>query len=73
MIVAALLIVAGFSMLGLCTWMVILPPRERDGFEDYDLNENYLAAGGAAQVGQGQGAGLSGKSGALSSLPNDRE
>lgn len=38
MIVAALLIFAGASILGLAAWVVILPPRERNGFEEYDLN-----------------------------------
>ena len=37
--IASLLIVAAASMLGLAAWVVILPPRERNGFEDYDLRE----------------------------------
>ena len=39
MIVAGLLIFACASLLGLAAWVVILPPRERNGFEDYDLRE----------------------------------
>jgi hypothetical protein len=38
MICTALLIGACASLLGLAAWVVILPPRERNGFEDYDLN-----------------------------------
>ena len=37
--IASLLIVAAASLLGLAAWVVILPPRERNGFEDYDLRE----------------------------------
>ena len=37
--IASLLIVAAASLLGLAAWVVILPPRERNGFEDYDLSE----------------------------------
>lgn len=37
--IALLLIVAAASLLGLAAWVVILPPRERNGFEDYDLRE----------------------------------
>ena len=37
--IASLLIVAASSLLGLAAWVVILPPRERNGFEDYDLRE----------------------------------
>jgi hypothetical protein len=33
-IVAGLLIFACASLLGLAAWVVILPPRERNGFED---------------------------------------
>jgi hypothetical protein len=39
-IVAGLLIFACASLLGLAAWVVILPPRERNGFEDYDLRES---------------------------------
>jgi hypothetical protein len=38
-VIASLLIVAAASLLGLAAWVVILPPRERNGFEDYDLRE----------------------------------
>lgn len=67
----AAVIVAALAALSLCAWVVILPPRERNGFEDYDLSENFRAAGGAAQdCGKGSGAGASGTAGVRSSATN---
>lgn len=52
----AAVIVAALAALSLCAWVVILPPRERNGFEEHDWREhNFPAAEGAAEDGQGTG------------------